>query len=131
MSILTPPSASEVIANVVETELRGGGIRPPNSLTMGLLLLFDGFLLIALFQLPLRKALLLSLPIIALLSLACSLLTYGSFSRWALFAPVMIGVTLAELLDMVKDVYKDWIKRAKGHTQPEKWPDASIRSGMV
>ena len=87
---------------------------------MGLLLLFDGFLLIALFQLPFRKALLLSLPIIALLSLACSLLTYGSFSRWALFAPVMIGVTLAELLDMVKDVYKDWIKRAKGHTQPEK-----------
>nr|QEO73729.1 hypothetical protein [uncultured bacterium] len=114
-------TGSEVIANVVETELRGGGIRPPNSLTMGLLLLFDGFLLIALFQLlPLRKALLLSLPIIALLSLACSLLTYGSFSRWALFAPVMIGVTLAELLDMVKDVYKDWIKRAKGHTQPEK-----------
>lgn len=113
-------TGAEVMANVVETELRGGGIKPPNSLTMGLLLLFDGLLLIALFQLlPLRKALLLSLPVIALLSLACSLLTYHSFSRWALFAPVMIGVTLAELLDMVKDVYKGRIKRLHGEPQPE------------
>lgn len=111
----------EVMANVIESELRGGGISPPNSLTMGLLLLFDGFLLIALFQiLPLRKALLFSLPLIALLSLVCSFLTYRSFSRWAFFAPVMIGVTLAELLDMVKDVYKDWIRRAKGNSPPGK-----------
>ncbi len=102
----------EVMANVVETELRGGGIKPPNYLTMGLILLFDGVLLIALFQaLPLRKALLLSLPVIVILSLACSFLTYRSFSRWAFFAPVMIGVTLAELLDMVRDIYKDLINR--------------------
>lgn len=102
----------EVVANVVETELRGGGINPPNYLTMGLLLLFDGVLLIALFQiLPFRKALLLSLPVIMLLSLACSFLTYRSFSRWAFFAPVMLGVTLAELLDMVKDIYKSLINR--------------------
>ena len=102
----------EVMANVIESEFRGGGIKPPNYLTMGLLLLFDGFLLITLFQvLSLRKALLLSLPIIVIVSLACSFMTYGSFSRWAFFAPVMIGVMLAELFDMVKDVYKDWLKR--------------------
>jgi hypothetical protein len=102
----------EVIANVIETELRGGGIKSPNYLTMGLLLLFDGFLLIALFQvLPLRKALLLSIPVIVFLSLACSFLTYRSFALWAFFAPVMIGVTLAELLDMVRDIYKGLIGR--------------------
>lgn len=101
----------EVMANVIESEMRGGGIKPPNYLTMGLLLLFDGFLLITLFQvLSLRRALLLSLPVIVVVSLACSFMTYGSFSRWAFFAPVMIGVMLAELFDMVKDVYKDWIR---------------------
>lgn len=111
----------EVMANVVESELRGGGIKPPNSLTLGLLLLFDGFLLIALFQvLPFRKALLLSLPIIVLLSLACSFLTYHSFSRWAFFAPVMIGVMIAELLDMVKDVYKESIGRLRKQSPTEK-----------
>lgn len=105
-------NGDEVTANVIESELRGGGIKPPNYLTVGLLLLFDGFLLIALFQvLPLRKALLLSIPVIVFLSLACSFLTYRSFSRWAFFAPVMIGVTLAELLDMVKDIYKGLIGR--------------------
>ena len=102
----------EVMANVVESELRGGGIKPPSYLTMGLLLIFDGFLLLALFQfLPLRKALPLSLPVIVLLSLTCSFLTYRSFSRWAFFAPVMIGVMVAELLDMVRDIYKDRIRR--------------------
>lgn len=113
----------EVMANVVESELRGGGIKPPNNLTLGLLLLFDGFLLIALFQvLPFRKALLLSLPLIVLLSLACSFLTYRSFSRWAFFAPVMIGVMLAELLDMVKDVYKESIGRFRKQSPPAKPP---------
>jgi CHASE2 domain-containing sensor protein len=105
----------EVMANVVESELRGGGIKPPSYLTMGLLLIFDGFLLIALFQfLPLRKALLFSLPVIVILSLACSFLTYRSFSRWAFFAPMMIGVMLAELLDMARGIYTDRVKRLKG-----------------
>lgn len=105
----------EVMANVVESELAGGGIKPPNNWTFGLLLLFDGFLVIALFHLlPLRKALLLSLPVIVFLSLLCSFLTYQSFSRWAFFAPVMIGVMLAELLDMVRDIYKNWIGRLRG-----------------
>jgi len=107
----------EVMANVVESELRGGGIKPPNNLTLGLLLLFDGILLIALFQfLPFRRALLFSIPAIIVLSLTCSFLTYHSFSRWAFFASMMIGVTLAELLDMVKDVYKDWIKQLRGQS---------------
>lgn len=119
----------EVMANVIESELRGGGIKPPNYLTMGLLLLFDGFLLLALFQfLPLRKALLLSLPVIVLLSLACSFLTYRSFSRWAFFAPMMIGVMLAELLDMVRDIYKDWIRRLRGKSQEEKQSSAPQKS---
>jgi hypothetical protein len=111
----------EVLTNVVESELRGGGIKPPNYLTMALLLLFDGFLLIALFHvLSFRRALLLSIPLIVIFSLACSFLTYRSFSRWAFFAPVMIGVMLAELLDMVRDVYKNWMKSSTEHLQLHK-----------
>jgi hypothetical protein len=108
----------EVMANVIESELRGGGIMPPNNLTLVLLLLFDGILLIALFLVPpFRRALLLSLPVIVVLSLACSFLIYRSFLRWAFFASVMIGVMLIELLDMVRDVYKDRIKHLRGQSQ--------------
>jgi hypothetical protein len=103
----------EVMANVIESELRGGGIKPPSLPTIGLLLFFEGFLLIALFQaLPPKQALLFSLPLVVVLSLACSLLTYRSFSRWAFFAPVMIGVIAADLIDMLKDHYKQKIKDA-------------------
>lgn len=105
----------EVTANVIESELRGGGIKPPSLPTVWLLLLFEGFLLIALFQiLPPRQALLFSLPLVLFLSLACSLLTYRSFSHWAFFAPVMLGVIVAELIDMLKDLYKLKIKGAYG-----------------
>jgi len=101
----------EVMANVVESELRGGGIEPPNFFTMGLLLLFDGVLLIGLFQIfPLRRALLFSIPLIIVISLACSLITYRSFSRWVFFAPIMVGVVLTELIEMAKERYKREIK---------------------
>jgi len=101
----------EVIANVVETELRGGGLKSPGRLTIGLLLFFEGFLLIALFQLFTRKkALFLTLPVVVILALACSLLSYGTLSRWAIFVPIMLGVVAAECIDMLRDVYKQKIK---------------------
>ncbi|HEX8456542.1 MAG TPA: CHASE2 domain-containing protein [Pyrinomonadaceae bacterium] len=113
-------SGVEVIANVVESELRGGGLKPPGLLTVGLLLLFEGFLLLTLFQLfsP-KKALLLCLPAIVFLALACSILTYRTFSRWAFFVPVMVGVVVAELIDMLRDRYKQEIKnRISQKTSP-------------
>ncbi|HSK71256.1 MAG TPA: CHASE2 domain-containing protein, partial [Pyrinomonadaceae bacterium] len=68
-------SGVEITANVIETELDGGGIKQPGFLTIGLLSLFHGFLIIGLFQLvSWEKALLISLPVVFIISLACSFL---------------------------------------------------------
>jgi CHASE2 domain-containing sensor protein len=113
----------EVMANVVESELRGGGIKPPNLFTMGLLLFFDGVLLIGVFQvLPLRRALLFSFPLIIVISLACSFITYRSLSRWVFFAPIMLGVVLTELIDMMRDRYKREIKTTYHELSGQKPP---------
>lgn len=110
----------EVIANVIESDLRGGGRKVPGFLTIALLQMFGGVLLITLFQiLRWRKALLLSLPIIILLSLACSFLTYYSFSHWVFFVPVMIGIALTELFEGVKDHIKERYRHEIAETNQE------------
>jgi hypothetical protein len=107
-------------ANIIETELRGGGVKPPGAVTVVLLLVFDSVLLMALFQLfPWRQAVLLSLPFILVLSLACSLFTYWSFSHWAFFAPVMLGVLGTELFDKAKDHFKKRYKQEITETYQE------------
>lgn len=104
-------SGVEIIANVIETELRGGGIKPPSFLTTALIALFDGFLLIGLFHLfPWRRAFLFGIAALFVLSFVCSFLTFYSFSYWMLFAPVMFGVLLTELFDRLKDKLKDYYK---------------------
>lgn len=113
-------SGVEILANIVETELRGGGTKPPSTLAVVLLQLFDGVLLISLFQLaPWRKAALLSLPFILVLSFLCSLLTYWSFAHWAFFAPVMLGVVATELFDKGKDFFKKRYKNEITETYQE------------
>lgn len=104
-------SGVEITANVIETELRGGGIKPPAFLTTALIALFDGFLLIGLFHLfPWRQAFLSSVAALFALSFVCSFLTFYSFSYWFLFAPVIFGVLLTELFDRLKDYLKEYYK---------------------
>ena len=98
----------EIMANVVESELRGGGIKPPGVLITALLAVFDGFLLLGLFHIfPWHKAFLIGIAALFMLSFVCSFLAFGSFSYWILFAPVMFGILLAEFFDRVKDYLKD------------------------
>lgn len=100
-------SGVETIANVIETELGGGGLKPPDFWSIVLLQIFDGVLLLGMFLIfSWRKAALLSLPAIVVISLACSFLIYDSFSHWLFFAPVMLGVLLTELWDNARDYYK-------------------------
>lgn len=107
-------------ANIIETELRGGGVKPPSTITVVLLQLFDGVLLMSLFQLfPWRKAAILSLPFIVVLAFACSLFTYWSFSHWAFFVPVMLGVLATELFDKLKDHFKKKYKKEISGTYAE------------
>ncbi len=110
----------EITANVIESDLRGGGTKPPGFLSVILLQVFDGFLLITLFQiLPWHKAALMCLPLIVVLSLACSFFTYYSFSHWAFFVPVMIGVALTELFEEAKIHFKHRYRREITKTYQE------------
>jgi hypothetical protein len=105
-------SGVEINANVIETELRGGGIEPPGFLPVALLALFDGLLVIGLFHIfSWRQAVLYSVPVMFVLSLFCSLLAYRSFAQWPLFVIVMSGAVLAEALDSLKGHYGESLKR--------------------
>lgn len=101
-------SGLETNANVIETELSGGGFKAPNTFVTTVLSLFDGFLIIVLFQaLPLSRAFWCSLPLIILLSMICSYFTDYS---WLFFMPVMLGVMIAEFIDKIKDRWKENFK---------------------
>jgi len=109
-----------VIANVIETELDGGGYGPPGKVTVALLEIFDGFVLLLLFHfLTTARATAISMVIIPLLALVCSFISFGSFSRWAYFAPVLLGVLLFELYNhyrhhAIPHLYEE-ISGAGGH----------------
>ena len=106
-----PMSGVEIIANVIESDLRGG-VKTPGFVSMSLLQIFDGMLLVALFQIfSWRKAFLMSLPFIVLVALACSFFTYYSFSYWLFFAPIMVGVVFTELFVKVNDFFKKRYQR--------------------
>ena len=104
-------SGVEINANVIETELRGGGIEPPGFLSIALLSLFDSLFVIALFHIfSWRMAFWSSLPVIIVLSLLCSLLAYQSLAQWPVFALVMFGAVLAEAVDVLKGHYGHTLK---------------------
>ena len=101
----------DVLAFATETELQGGGLRPAPRLAIVLLQIFDGFLLLLLFQqLPLRKAVFVSLVAVPVLSLICSLLAFRSVAFWAYFAPILIAVLAQQLYDHGKDYHKKLVK---------------------
>jgi CHASE2 domain-containing sensor protein len=90
----------EILAQVVETELQGGGDKAPNKFTTHLLEIFEGAIAIILFQFFQRyrfsKALLLNLSMIFLTSLLCSYVAFGSPWRIAYFLPLLLLLILYE-----------------------------------
>jgi CHASE2 domain-containing sensor protein len=103
------------MANVIETELRGGGWRPPGFLTVGFLILFEGILIVLLFdeKRSLTKALLLSAPVILIAALVCSLAAYRSLAYFPYFALIMFGVLIYELMDRTKDYFRKILRRGR------------------
>lgn len=90
----------EVMANVVETELAGGGEKPPSSMILLLLELFEAFVLILLFHaLRFRLALLWSILLIPLMAIFCSFLAYGNGSHFVQFAFVLLGLLIFEVYE--------------------------------
>jgi CHASE2 domain-containing sensor protein len=102
-----------VMANVVETELAGGGERPPSGGILLLLELFEAFVLIVLFHaLRFRIALLWSALLIPLMALFCSFLAYRDGSHFVQFAFVLLGLLVFEVYEhfrrsTIPSVYHD------------------------
>lgn len=103
----------EVMANVVETELAGGGEKPPSSMILLLLELFEAFVLILLFHaLRFRLALLWSILLIPLMAIFCSFLAYRNGSHFVLFVFVLLGLLIFEVYEhfrrsTIPNVYHD------------------------
>lgn len=101
----------DVLAYATETELEGGGPKPAPRSAIILLQIFDGVLLLLIFQLlRLRKAVLISLIALPVLSFICSVVAFRSVAFWAYFAPILIAVLAQQLYDHGKDYHKKLIK---------------------
>jgi CHASE2 domain-containing sensor protein len=93
-------SGVEVMANVVETELAGGGERPPSKTVVFLLELFEAFVLILLFHtMRFRFALLWSLALVPVIAVVCSLLAYRDSRHLIQFGFVLLGLLLFEMYE--------------------------------
>jgi CHASE2 domain-containing sensor protein len=113
-----PLSGVEILAQVVETELQGGGDKSPPKLTIFVLEIFEGILVIILFQLfhvfPFVKALALNLVIFLIIASICSFITFGSFLRLVGFFPLLGLILLFEFLfECRTHIVKDWPKTVR------------------
>jgi len=90
----------QLVAQAVESELHGGGIRPLEHSLMLMLELATGILLVWInFRFRLGTALLLSLFAMPFLALSASLLVFSSLAFWFNFVPTLVGVWIHELID--------------------------------
>jgi CHASE2 domain-containing sensor protein len=97
----------EVMAHVLDTELKGGGVRPPNTILIILLGVIAGVLLwMLLNHYPLRYSFPLSLLVIPALAFLCSLMAFRSVSEWAYFIPILLAVLGQQLYERFKDSQK-------------------------
>jgi CHASE2 domain-containing sensor protein len=113
---VTPSGATtgvQLMAQVVESELQGGGITEFNKLLM---VVFDFVAWIALVAIyyfcRLSIALWTSIVAIPLLCLAGSLFAFSSLAYWADFAPVVIAVLIHQLYDHAQE-YRRLLKESQ------------------
>jgi CHASE2 domain-containing sensor protein len=102
----------EILAYTIETELHGGGMRPASGITITVLGGIIGLVLLLLFQhFTPTKALLLSFPVILLLGMVCSLLTFRTIAFWAYFTPIPLAVLVQEGYVQARDYRKRLVKQ--------------------
>lgn len=98
---------SEVLAQMIETELQGGGRSPASTPAILLLEVVDGFILLVLFRvLSWGKALLVGAFALPLLALLCSLVAFWSLAHWAYFVPILLLVFFHQLYERGKEYFK-------------------------
>ncbi|HEV8713783.1 MAG TPA: CHASE2 domain-containing protein [Candidatus Binatia bacterium] len=99
-----PMAGVELMAQAIESELQGGGIRPANEFLMLLLEIGVGILLVVLYHYcRLGTALLLSFTLFPVLALICSFLAFSSLGFWANFVPILTAVLIHQLYDHAKE----------------------------
>lgn len=117
----------EVIAYVLETEIAGGGLRPPSPILVTAIGGLVGLLLLLLFQhfTPVKGFLIsgLAIPISGII---CSLLVFKTMSFWAYFVPIPLAVLGQEFYAQVKTYRMKLIEELyKGVTQKSKEAEAA------
>lgn len=97
----------QALSQIIETEIEGGGTKPPGGFSLIVLQVIDGLLLVVLFQMTrLHKALLISCLLVPFLALTCSLIAFRSFAHWAYFVPVLFLIIGHQLYEQLKDYFK-------------------------
>jgi CHASE2 domain-containing sensor protein len=90
-------TGSEVLANVIETELNGGGFKPPSELLLFALEIFEAFVLVLLFHLcRFSTALVASILLAPALAVACSRVAFRDWINVWHFLPIILGLILVE-----------------------------------
>ncbi len=119
-----------IVAQAIESELQGLGVRQFNEWAMVGMDLFVGFTIVVLHRsgLPLTVAFRLSLLGLPVLVLVSSFVAFFSFSRWASFVPVCVGVMLHELHNAAESKRKYGPEPERGsERQPASAADAVKR----
>jgi CHASE2 domain-containing sensor protein len=100
-------SGVEVLAQIIETELEGGGSRPPSNLLMIFLTFVDAIVLLVLFRkCRLRSALLFSLVVIPFLAFVSSYVAFRSLGNWAYFVSILVIALIYQLYGRAKEHYR-------------------------
>jgi CHASE2 domain-containing sensor protein len=90
-------TGAEVLANVIETELNGGGFKPPSEVLLFALELFEAFVLILLFHVSrFSIALLASILVAPALAVLCSRVAFQDWIHVWHFLPIILGLILFE-----------------------------------
>ena len=100
---LGPQAGVEIMAQIVETELRGGGVEVPGRpLLWAIEVLLGIGLILAVYVRGPLFVLAASVVFVPGLMIAGSLLAFGTWRMWAYFAPMILAVLLAELFSLAK-----------------------------
>lgn len=113
-------------AQVIETELEGGGLPPPRR-TAFMLLLAENVIFVLFFQVAKDRRLyplLLSPILVAALALLCSLLAFGTAQYWVFFLPTLLILLTLEAFDLAKEYRNALLTELRGRHAPEHGPDA-------
>jgi hypothetical protein len=93
----------EVWANILETEIDGGGYRSPPWIVLLILGLVESVLLVCLLQFwDFKRGLLVSVVSVPFLSVTLSFMVYHSAQRWAYFGMILVTLIVEQCIEVAR-----------------------------